>query len=89
MWLAPLHVAGWSSPVEVPSFPLGSSIAPPISDAISVGPAYSPPYAYIHAAAAQWKGPDQASQKGAKMSDSQLTAIGRLSERLVTLKERL
>jgi len=49
----------------------------------------SPPCAYIHAAAAQWKGPAQASQKGAKMSDSQLTAIGRLSERLVTLKERL
>jgi hypothetical protein len=27
--------------------------------------------------------------EGAGMSDSQLTAIGRLSERLVTLKERL
>jgi hypothetical protein len=28
-------------------------------------------------------------EEGAGMSDSQLTAIGRLSERLATLKERL
>lgn len=56
-----------------------------------VGSAYTPPYyvPIIHAVAEDWKGPDQTSQKGAKMSDSQLTAIGRFSERLMTLKERL